>query len=228
MKKKIIKFGIFSVWLNITGVVLSGLVFPVLSIALSPQPAWQNAEVFAGNFNFLQIGTFFSGFLLAAGFAVYFIALHLLAKKEDKLYSLTALVFISVFTSLIFLNYIIQTTLVPHLALNYVPEYGPILSSLTMCNPGSIGWALEMYGWAVLGLATIFIAMLFKKGGLEKTLKLFFILNGAGSIAAALVTSFNMKWVFTPAGLVSAALWNLLILVIDILLLKYLKQKRQI
>ncbi|MBN2805867.1 MAG: hypothetical protein JXR22_04355 [Prolixibacteraceae bacterium] len=53
-------------------------------------------------------------------------------------------------------------------------------------------------------------------------------MNVLSSVAGAIMTSINMKWLFTPAGFASLIFWNLLILAIDVVLLEQFKQWRKL
>jgi len=111
------------------------------------------------------------------------------------------------------------------LATNNPPETETILAVFTMSNPGSFAWALEMYGWGGIGLSYIFMSLIFGKAEFEGILKTLFIINGFCSVASAIMTSINMNWLFSPAGFASLIVWNLLVLIIDIYLLKYFDMK---
>lgn len=215
------KFGRNAVYLNIFGVIFSGLVFPVLSTLLHPQPSWQNPELFVRSFHPLQTATFFCGYFLVIGSLLTFVALYFTSKESKKIWAMTALAINVVFTAVVFLNYIIQTTYVPYLAANNPPETASILAVFSMANPGSFAWALEMYGWGGIGLSFIFMAFIFENVKLQRTLKFLFLANGISSVASAIMTSIDMNWLFSPAGFAALIIWNLLVLVIDIFLLRY-------
>jgi hypothetical protein len=221
------KFGRSAVCLNIFGITFSGLVFPVLSMIFTPQPPWQNAALFVESFHPLQTATFFCGYFLVIGSLLTFVVLYKTAPEENKLWALSGLAVNLVFTAVVFLNYIIQTTYIPYLANNNPPETATILPVFTMANPGSFAWALEMYGWGGIGLSYIFMAFVFGKSKPEIILKTLFIINGICSIASALMTSIDMNWLFSPAGFASLIVWNLLVLAIDIFLLKFFNLLKQ-
>lgn len=221
-----LRFGKAAIYLNMFGIIFSGLVFPVLSAIITPQPKWQDAELFIKSFHPLQTATFFCGYFLVIGSLLAFIVLYTISKSERKLVALSALIINVVFTSVVFLNYIIQTTYIPYLAINNPPEAAYVLPVFTMTNPGSFAWALEMYGWGGIGLSFIFMAFIFGKGKYEKLLKILFIVNGVSSCLSALMTSINMKWLFSPAGFTALTIWNVLVFVIDIYLLKYFTPER--
>jgi len=226
IKESALHFGNAAVFTNIFGVIFSGLVFPVLTMVFCPQPLWQGPELFIKSFHPLQMATFFCGFFLVIGSLLTFVALTFIAPKEKKIWALSALVINVMFTAVVFLNYIIQTTYVPYLATNNPPETAHLLAAFTMANPGSFAWALEMYGWGGVGLSFIFMAFIFGKSKSERILKWLFVINGLCSVFAALMTSADMKWLFSPAGFASLIIWNLLVLLIDFFLLKFFRKQQ--
>lgn len=227
MNEQYLKFGRVAVITNMFGIVFSGLVFPVLSLIFTPQPPWRDAALFVESFHPLQTATFFCGYFLVIGSLLTFIVLYKTAPERLKIWALSGLVINMVFTAVVFLNYIIQTTYIPYLANNNPPETATILPVFTMANPGSFAWALEMYGWGGIGLSFIFMAFIFQEGKAAKTLRILFLANGICSVASALMTSFDMNWLFTNAGLTALVVWNVLVLVIDIFLLRFFRNIKQ-
>lgn len=225
--KNLLQFGRFAIYLNIFGVIFSGLVFPVLTAIFHPQPQWQNPELFIESFHWLQTVTFFCGYILVIGSLLTFATLYFLAEKERKIWALSGLAINVVFAALVFLNYIIQTTYVPYLAQKIPPETKFILATFSMANPGSFAWALEMWGWGGIGLSFIFMAFIFGHQKIERTLRALFFINGICSVGSAVITSVNMNWLFSPAGFAALIIWNLLVLVIDISLLIYFNNLKQ-
>jgi hypothetical protein len=224
MNEQYLKFGRVAVITNMFGIVFSGLVFPVLSLILTPQPPWRDAALFVESFHPLQTATFFCGYFLVIGSLLTFIVLYKTAPESRKIWALSGLVINVVFTAVVFLNYIIQTTYIPFLANNNPPETTTVLPVFTMANPGSFAWALEMYGWGGIGLSFIFMAFIFENTKPEQTLKILFLVNGICSVASALMTSFDMNWLFSPAGLTALVVWNVLVFVIDIFLLQHFRK----
>jgi hypothetical protein len=222
-----LRFGKTAIYLNLFGIIFSGLVFPVLSTLICPQPVWQDSVLFIKSFNYLQTATFFCGYFLVIGSLLTFVVLTLVTKAEKKIWAVSALAINILFTAVVFLNYIIQTTYVPYLATNNPPETEHILAVFTMSNPGSFAWALEMYGWGGIGLSYIFMAFIFGNGKYEQTLKLLFLVNGLCSFGSALMTSVDMNWLFSAAGFTALIVWNLLVFVIDIILLGYFNKMQQ-
>ena len=226
MEKEIYRFGRTAVYINIFGIIFSGLVFPLISTLFYPQPKWQNAELFVQSFHPIQTATFFCGYFLVFGSMLTFVALYFSAAKSSKIWALSGLAINVIFTAVVFLNYIIQTTYVPYLATNNPPETATVLPVFCMANPGSLAWALEMYGWGGIGLSYIFMAFIFNNIKTERILKILFLINGISSCLSAIMTSIDMNWLFSNAGLTSLVLWNSLVFVIDIYLLKYFRYSK--
>lgn len=223
MDSKLIRFGRNAVYINIFGIIFSALVFPLITTIFYPQPQWQNPELFIESFHPLQTATFFCGYFLVIGSLFTFIALYLTSNETKKMWALSGLAINAVFTAVVFLNYIIQTTYIPYLSTNNPPETSSVLAVFSMANPGSLAWALEMYGWGGIGLSFVFMAFIFENNKLQQTLKILFLVNGISSCISAIITSIDMNWLFSPAGFAALIIWNLLVLVIDIFLLKYFK-----
>ncbi len=223
MNDQYLKSGRVAVITNMFGIVFSGLIFPVLSMIFTPQPPWRDAALFVESFHPLQTATFFCGYFLVLGSLLTFIVLYKTAPESLKIWALSGLVINVVFTAVVFLNYIIQTTYIPYLANNNPPETATILPVFTMANPGSFAWALEMYGWGGIGLSFIFMAFIFENINTERILKILFLVNGICSVASALMTSYDMNWLFSPAGLTALVVWNVLVFVIDLYLFRYFK-----
>lgn len=228
MNQQYLKFGRVAVITNMFGIIFSGLVFPVLSMFLKPQPPWQNAPLFVESFHPLQTATFFCGYFLVIGSLLTFAVLYKITPEQRKIWALSGLVINVVFTAVVFLNYIIQTTYIPYLANNNPPETATILPVFTMANPGSFAWALEMYGWGGIGLSFIFMVFTYDNSKSGRILKALFLANGICSVASALMTSIDMNWLFSPAGFAALIIWNLLVLVIDFFLLQHFRKLKKI
>ena len=125
-----------------------------------------------------------------------------------------AIVAATLFAAFIFLNYITQTTFVPALAAHFRPELGVLIEALSMSNPRSMGWAVEMWGYGMLGIATWLSASAFSGAALERWAARTCVANGVISVAGGVMTAARLDWVFTTPGYVSFAAWNLLMLVL--------------
>jgi hypothetical protein len=209
--------GIYASVATLIGILLSGPLAMLLLAKIHPQPPWQGAEVFARNFHVSQTYPYFAGFFLVGGYVMLMASLHALASDEQKPRTASALAFTAAFAALVFLNYIVQTTVVPGLARSYAPENAAIIALFSMSNPASLAWALEMWAWGFLGVATWLSSVVFSTGRLERLVASFFIANGVSSVLSAFCTAVRPAWVMTPAGLASFVLWNVLVFAMSIL-----------
>lgn len=191
-----------------------------------PQPRWRDAETLARHLHSVQSLPYFLGLFLIGGFAVLLSCLHALAPRGMKGRSGAALVFCGIAGALVFQNYVLQTTFVPALARDHAAENGPLIGAFSMVNPSSFAWALEMWGYGFLGVATWLSAGVFAGPGLERATAWTFVGNGWTSIAGAAATAFAPGWVMTAPGMISFALWNLLVVVMIVLTLAVLRRWR--
>ncbi len=203
----------------LAGIVLSGPLAVVLVEATHPQPAWSGGEVFARNYHPIQSLPYLGGIVLVLALVMLIAAIHSGAPAAQRVRTGAAQMLTAVFATLLFLNYIVQSTYVPALARARTPADDPILALLSMVNPRSIAWAIEMWGWAFLGLATWLVASTFAGSRLEDATRRTFIANGPISLAGALVTALAPGWTMTLAGLILYAAWNALLAVLAVLAL---------
>jgi uncharacterized membrane protein YoaT (DUF817 family) len=209
--------------ITLAGIVLSGPVSLAL-VTLHPQPAWSGPEAFARAYHPIQTLPYFTGFLLVGGSLYLIAALHALAREPLRARATAALAFAAAFAALIFFNYIVQTTFVPALVRNHSLATAPLITAFSLSNPSALGWALEMWGYAVLGVATWLIApALADYGRLGRAAAALFVANGPVSIVGALLTALSPGWVMTPAGFGLFAAWNLLMLVMVALVIAALR-----
>ena len=108
-----LRIAILGAWMTIIGILLSGPPGVLLVSAVRPSGLWQGAAIYAQNYHPIQTLPFFSGFLLVGGYIVLMVALHQLADENRKTQTLIAVVFTTIFATLIFINYLNQTTFVP-------------------------------------------------------------------------------------------------------------------
>ncbi len=136
--------------------------------------------------------------------------------EKHKVFGDAALITTAVFAVLIGINYILQVGFVP----KAVHNPSEILAVFTMNNPDSICWLLEMFGWGFLGASTWLISPAFNGSKLQKIVKVLFIVNGAGSILAALLTPIiPTSMLLQIPGLVAYFLWNVMIWVDMVLII---------
>jgi hypothetical protein len=212
------------------GAATSGLVGFLIVGATRPQPDWRDAETFARSYHAIQALPYFCGFLLVGGMVVTIAGLHALARPEHRGRTAAALALAGAFAAMIFTNYAIQTTLVPALATPWDSSHAALLSAVTMANPRSLGWALEMWGYAVLGAATWLSAAALKEGAsgiFAQLAAALFVANGPLSIGAAMLTAVVPGWVLTTAGLAAFTIWNALMLCMTLLTALVMRGARQ-
>jgi hypothetical protein len=195
----------------LAGLLLSGPVGLGL-VSLHPQPAWTGAQAAARAYHSIQTVPYWAGFLLVGGALGLVAALHALARPDLRARTGAALGFAAAFAALIFLNYVLQMTFVPALMRDYTPQQAPLIAAFSLANPRSLGWALEMWGYAVLGVATWLVAPVFAGDGrLGRATAGLFVANGPVSIAGGLLTAWRPGWVMTPVGTALFVGWNLLV-----------------
>ena len=220
------RVGTYGAVSTILGIIISGPLAVALVGATHPQPPWAGPELFARSFHPIQILPYPGGIFLVAGLVVLLTSIHASAKWTQRTLATAALVFTAVFATLIFFNYVVQTAFIPVLATDYAATNGPLLAALSMANPRSLAWALEMWGWGFLGLATWLIAPVFRGAGLARAARWAFVTNGPVSIAGAAWTAIRPGWVMTNAGLIAFGLWNVLLLLMAGLALEIFRENR--
>jgi hypothetical protein len=197
---------------TLCGIVVSGpLAILVLSF-VHPQPPWSDPETFARHYHWLQALPYFGGFFLVFGFVTMMASLYVLAPAEQKAGATTAVIFTAAFAALVLLNYVIQTTFVPHLARHYSAQSANVIAALSMANPSSLAWALEMWAYGFLGIAHLLIAPVFSRTAFEGATAILFVVNGVSSVATALWTAVDPGWMMTLFGIGAYTVWNVLIL----------------
>jgi hypothetical protein len=222
---RIFRIGIAAAIITIVGTLFSGpLAFLVVS-SIQPQPAWSGAQTYVANYHPVQSITFYFGFLLLFGSVLMITTIYILDNKGIK--SLLALLFTSIGCGLIAFNYFTQATYIPALIRNYTHTLDPIITMFAVTNPYSLFWALEMWGYGFLGLGTLFASNFFSGHGIEKATKTIFMANGFVSLLGVLIISIRLEWVLSISGLVSYAAWNILYIVLAVLFLIVIIQRRE-
>jgi hypothetical protein len=199
----------------LAGIVLSGPVAVALVEMLAPQPGWQGVTTFIEHYSWLQSLPYVFGFFIAGGFIMLVSSLPVGDADGRRPLHSAALAFTVVAAGLIFFNYVMQTAFIP-LSLQESPG---IVAATTMANPNSLGWALEMYGYAILGIATAFCAPLFTSSPRQKVIARLLVLNCILSVVGAFLMPLSPGWVLTGTGMVLGATWNVLVAVTMVLIL---------
>jgi len=108
------------------------------------------------------------GLLVASIFIVMMVSVHFYAPDDRKILTLLGVAFAVVCATLLSINYYLQITVARWTTL-------PLLS---ISNPHSIMWAVEVLGYGFMGLATLFPAIIFSTNRLEVAIRWLFIGNG--------------------------------------------------
>jgi hypothetical protein len=197
-----------------SGAALSGPVALLVVLRFAPQPAWNGVVLFAEHYDPLQVLPYALGYVLLAGFVLFTAACHARAEGPRRVRTTVAVIFTGIYATLVFTNYTIQLGVIPRL----LAERPAYLASLTMANPASFAWFLEMFGYAALGVATWSVAAGFGGSRRGHLIRILLIGNGVVSIAGAACTAAIDRFVFTTAGLVAFGAWNALILLCYVLI----------
>jgi hypothetical protein len=211
-----LRMGIYGAALTLIGILFSGPLGMMLVYAVHAQPPWQDARTFVDNYHAIQTFPFFAGFALAFGYVLLMTGIYHVSLHSQKTGSLVAVILTAVFASLIFFNYICQTTFVPALVRGYEPDCDPLIAAFSFSNPRSLCWAVEMWGYALLGIAMWFVAPVFNRNRLERVAKSLMIANGVVSIAGGIVAAYDLSWVLTLTGFICYEAWNVLVFVLSI------------
>jgi hypothetical protein len=214
-----LRAGIVAATCTLMGALMSGPIALLVVAKTHPQPAWQDARTFVEHYHPMQTLPFLLGFLLVGGFVMLMTSLHTLARAQLRARTQTALVVTAVFAALVLLNYAVQTTFVPALVSSDNATTGELLAALTMTNPKSLGWSLEMWGYAWLGVATWLVAPVFAGTRVERAARAAFVANGPISVIGAFWTAARPGWVMTRPGMLAFAGWNALVIAMALLAL---------
>jgi hypothetical protein len=221
------RLGIAAALMTMFGIVISGPLALMVVEATHPQPPWQGAALYARSFHMVQVFPYLGGLLLVAGLVLLVTSIHALAADEQKPLTGAAQVLAAVFAALICFNYIVQTTYLPVLARHYDERHAGIVEAFAMANPRSLAWAIEMWGYAFIGVATWLVAPVFRGNRLERVTGFAFIANGPVSVAGGLLTTARPGWVMTTGGLVAFGAWNVLLAVMAVLALIVLRRRAE-
>jgi len=218
------RIGMLGAVLSAIGILTSGPLAVLVVALVQPQPLWDGPDLFVDSFHRIQTLPFYFGFLLAMGSIMMLVSVYLLSKKRAT--ALTALIFMSIGAAFVIFNYVTQTTFIPAVVRTYTAELGSVLTTLSMSNPSSLPWALEMWGYGLIGLGTWLAAGFFGTSRLEKIAKALFILNGIVSVFGAVIASIDLAGVFSIAGLIGYGVWNVLYLALAITFYRVLQKRR--
>ena len=128
--------------LSAVGMLTSGPLALLVVPLIQPQPLWNGAALFVDSFHRIQTLPFYFFYLLVTGSILMLASVYLLSKQRAA--ALAALIFMSIGAAFALLSYVTQTTFIPGVVTAYASELGPVITNLSMANPSSLMWALEM------------------------------------------------------------------------------------
>jgi len=211
------RIGYYGAVTALFGIVASGPAALAIVTWVRPQPPWVDADTYVEHFHLIQLLPFLTGLFLVAGFVAIIASIHVLWTSQARpALSHCALAAVTVFATLIGLNYVMQLGFIPALVQEYDAANGPLIAAFSMAHSGSLAWALEMWGYACLGTATWLVGPYFVGEGRRAVARWAFIANGPVSIMGALGSIIRPGWELTMLGLTGFALWNVLALVVAI------------
>jgi hypothetical protein len=139
-------------------------------------------------------------------FILAMLALHYVAPAESKFWSSAAGIFTVMYGIYVTLNYTVQLATVIPATLQHTRDEVRMLEQ----SPHSLLWDLDALGYICMGLATLFGSFVFRKEGIGRSAKLFFIANAVWTPVIAVVyfyPTFSVRllilgapWILTAAG----------------------------
>lgn len=112
---------------------------------------------------------------LGPSFLILMVSIHYYATEDRKIWSDIGLIFATIYTVLISINYYVQLTFVlPHMIQGETES----IKFLLFTPFDSFLYSVDILGYSFMSLATLFSAFAFTGSGLEKTIRRFLIANG--------------------------------------------------
>ncbi len=208
------------------GIILSGPISFFLVHFFQPQPEWESTSTFIAHYHALQNLPYYAGLILIGGLLILFAAHYLnaeLINGLDKLHILLSVMWCVIFSVMILFNYICQTTIVPNLIKHNNDETQHIIAFLTMANPSSLGWTIEMWGYGILGVACMLLSPFYKH--YNKAIYNLLNTNGILSISGVVFTIYGSEWLLKTPGIIFYFTWNILMIVLLFLIYKTANNK---
>ena len=112
---------------------------------------------------------------LGPSFALLMLCVHYYAPEEKKIWSHAGLMFATIYTVMISINYYVQLTLVvPHLMRGEIESIRPFLFTPF----DSFIYSVDVLGYSFMSLSTLFAALVFTRAGIERIARRFLMANG--------------------------------------------------
>lgn len=159
---------------------------------------WTGVAAYAESFTDARLTTFVLWFILGVAFVPLVASLHVMVPERRQPVTLIAFAFAIMYATIVGFNYGLQFTFVRQ-SLHSGNLAG--LEAWAAANPTSAIFAADMVGYLFQGLATLFLAPLFRGGRVATAVSWLFVWNGlagvAGVAAIALVSfgSGGPQWI---------------------------------
>jgi hypothetical protein len=112
---------------------------------------------------------------LGSSFLVLSVAIHQVAPAQRRVWSMAAVVFATIYATLVSINYFVQLTWVaPRLAAGRTAG----IEQFLFTPFDSFLYSVDILGYSFMSVATLFAAQVFTGGGLERVARWFLIANG--------------------------------------------------
>ena len=113
-------------------------------------------------------------FCIVIPFLIEMLALHYITPGEKKFWSHAALIFTELYAVFVTANYVVQLATVIPMTLKGSAAEIQILRQ----SPHSLFWDFDALGYIFMGIATLFAVPVFEKFGLQKWVRVFFLIHG--------------------------------------------------
>ncbi|MBP2017672.1 hypothetical protein J2Z79_001057 [Symbiobacterium terraclitae] len=166
---------------------------------------WQGMEAFTATFSAWRMAlVLVPSLVLAPAFVTMLACVHSVAPEEVRVWSRVGLALAIIYAVVACVNYTVQLVVVRGNLLG--PEAGA-LGLLVMGNPRSLFWGLAILCYNFfMGPAAAFAAETLGGGPLPALIRRLFTVNAAASVAGGIVYFVTLDHLH-PAGLVSTAVW---------------------
>lgn len=184
---------------------------------------WSGIDSYAESFKQLPfIAWVIPCFLLTLAFLTMIITVFILVEGENKIWSLLALVFAVIYTTILSTNYYIQMTVVQHNLINKMTD-GISLWLYANYYPYTIPGALEGVGYLFMCLSFLCVSKVFKHGKLEHWIRWLFIATGISGLVVFTDPLFKLPLILT---LIDAGIAGIVLTIGPILLAVLFKRKK--
>ena len=116
-----------------------------------------------------------SSLLIVIPFLLEILVLHYITPAEKKFWSHSAVVFTTIYATMVTANYVVQLATVIPMTMNGRLDEVRLLQQ----TPHSLFWDIDALGYIFMGLATAFAIPIFKNQGIQKWARISFIANAA-------------------------------------------------